>query len=93
MATFVANSPAEGAFVCENPGAAQKRHAAIIITGLFIHSRVPLSLLNPDAEIPMFCVPCGMTANFVMVPKFEESARNSPRGLVLLPASTARNAG
>jgi hypothetical protein len=37
-------------------------------------------LLNPEAEIPMVCVPSGVIANFAMVPKFEESARKSLRG-------------
>jgi hypothetical protein len=61
----------------------------------YTYSRVPLSLLNPEAEIPIFCVASGVTANFSMVPKFEESARKSHRGLAkrLLPASSARNSG
>jgi len=34
--------------------------------------------VEPEAEIPMFCVASGVSANFAMVPKFEESARKSP---------------
>jgi hypothetical protein len=36
-------------------------------------------LLNPEAEIPMSCVPSGVIANFAIVPKLAESARKSPR--------------
>ena len=32
---------------------------------------------EPEAEIPMLCVAFGVSANFAMVPKFEESARKS----------------
>jgi len=35
---------------------------------------------EPEAEIPMFRVASGVIANFAMVPKFERSARKSPRG-------------
>jgi hypothetical protein len=45
-----------------------------------VDSRVPRSPLNPEGETPMFCVSSGVTANFVMVPKFEESAKKSTRG-------------
>ena len=45
-------------------------------------SRVPLSPLNPESEILMFCVSYGATANFAMVPNFEESAKKSTRELV-----------
>ena len=46
-------------------------------SGFFLES-ASLSA-EPEAEIPMFCVASGVSANFAMVPKFEESARKSPR--------------
>jgi hypothetical protein len=49
---------------------------------------VPFSLLNPEGEIPMFCVSYGVTAIFAMIPKFEESAKKSA-----VLASSTRNSG
>jgi hypothetical protein len=42
---------------------------------------VPLSLLNPEGEILMFFASSGVTANFAMVLKFEESANKSTKGV------------
>jgi hypothetical protein len=43
----------------------------------------------------MFFLPYGVTANFAMVPKFEESAKKSTGELVkwVVLASSARNSG
>ena len=43
----------------------------------------------------MLCVAFGVTANFAMVPKFEEIREKIVKGVIkrLLPASSARNAG
>jgi hypothetical protein len=51
-----------------------------IAFGIDESSRVVLSLLNPEDEIPMFCMSSGVVANFAMVPKFEEPARKSTGG-------------
>ena len=58
-------------------------------------SRVPLSPLNPEGEILMFCVSYGATANFAMVPNFEESAKKSTRELVkwVVLVSSTQNSG
>ena len=45
-------------------------------------SRVPVSLLNPEGKILIFYGSFGVTANFAMVPKFEECAKKSTRELV-----------
>jgi hypothetical protein len=49
---------------------------------LVTSSRVPVSLLNPEGKILIFYGSFGVTANFAMVPKFEESAKKSTRELV-----------
>jgi len=46
------------------------------------YSRVPVSLLNPEGKILIFYGSFGVTANFAMVPKFEECAKKSTRELV-----------
>jgi hypothetical protein len=53
------------------------------------------SLLNPEGEIPMFCVSYGVTAIFAMIPKFEESAKKSTRVAEkrAVLASSTRNSG
>ena len=58
-------------------------------------SRVPVSLLNPEGKILIFYGSFGPTANFAMVPKFEESAKKSTRELVkwVVLASSAQNSG
>ena len=49
---------------------------------IFNNSRVPVSLLNPEGKILIFYGSFGVTANFAMVPKFEECAKKSTRELV-----------
>jgi len=58
-------------------------------------SRVPVSLLNPEGKILIFYGSFGLTANFAMVLKFEESAKKSTRELVkwVVLASSAQNSG
>ena len=60
-----------------------------------VHSRVPVSLLNPEGKILIFYGSFGVTANFAMVPNFEESAKKSTRELVkwVVLASSAQNSG
>ena len=60
-----------------------------------LYSRVPVSLLNPEGKILIFYGSFGVTANFAMVPKFEETAKKSTRRLVkwVVLVSSAGNSG
>ena len=56
---------------------------------------MPVSLLNPEGKILIFYGSFGVTANFAMVSKFEETAKKSTRELVkwVVLARCARNSG